>query len=361
MPEAAAAQAFYASRPKIELDGREAPGIGMGVLSLLVEENTDGLYRAEITLGNWGAIEGRTDFLYFNRDVIDFGKEIAISMGEGETLEEIFRGRITAIEGRFSDQRPPEILLLAEDSLQDLRMVRRTRSFADTTVGNVISQVAGAYSLSTDMDIDTTQFALLTQVNQSDLAFVRDCARNIDAEVWVENRTLKAKTRASRRRNQITFSFGQRLLEFAVMADLARQRTALEVSGWDVASKSAVKERGEANAVQNELDGGQSGPAILTDTFGERVERVVHQVPFSSAEARVMAKSSFQRTARGFVSGSARLDGDGRVRVGSYVRLEGIGPMFNGAYYVCQVRHGFDVVGGFQTCVQVERPAIGAQ
>ncbi|HEX7028030.1 MAG TPA: hypothetical protein VF268_12375, partial [Gammaproteobacteria bacterium] len=292
MPETAAAQAFYASRPKIELDGQDVPELGMGILSLSVEESTEGLYRAEITLGNWGAIEGRTDFLYFNRDVIDFGKEIAVRMGEGETLQEIFRGRITAIEGRYPDQRPPEILLLAEDSLQDLRMVRRTRSFADTTVGNVISQVAGAYNLATDIDIDTTQFSLLTQVNQSDLAFIRECARNIDAEVWIEDQTIKAKTRAGRRRNEITFSFGQRLLEFSVMADLARQRTALEVSGWDVASKSAVKERSENNALQNELDGGQSGPAILEEKFGRRVERIVHQVPFSGTEAAVMAKSA---------------------------------------------------------------------
>lgn len=361
MPETAAAQAFYASRPKIELDGREAPAVAMGIISLSVEESTEGLYQAEITLGNWGAIEGRTDFLYFNRDVIDFGKEIAISMGEGETLEEIFRGRITAIEGRFPDQRPPEILILAEDSLQNLRMVRRTRSFTETTVGSVISQVAQGHDLSTDIDVDTTQFALLTQVNQSDLAFIRECALDVDAEVWIENGTINAKSRAGRRRNEITFAFGQRLLEFSVMADLARQRTALEIGGWDVASKSAVKERSEPSALQNELDGGQSGAAILADKFGQRVERVVHQVPFSSAEATVMAKSSFQRMARKFVSGQARLDGDGRVRVGSYVQFEGVGPMFNGAYYVCHVRHGFDVVGGFQTRVQVERPAIGTQ
>ncbi|HEX7027970.1 MAG TPA: hypothetical protein VF268_12070, partial [Gammaproteobacteria bacterium] len=65
--------------------------------------------------------------------------------------------------------------------------------------------------------------------------------------------------------------------------------------------------------------------------------------------------------ARRFVSGRAMLDGDGRVRVGSYVQLEGVGSMFNGAYYVCQVRHSFDVVAGFRTQIQVERPAVGTQ
>jgi phage protein D len=360
MPEAATTQAFYASRPKIKLDGQDVPEVSLGILSLSVYESTEGLYRAEITLGNWGAVDGTTDFLYFQRNPIDFGKEISISMGEGDTLKEVFCGRISAIEGRFPQQRPPEILILAEDLFQDLRMVRRTRVFEDTTVADVISEVADNHNLASEIDTDQTQFSVLAQVNQSDLAFIRQCAREVDAEIWIEDKTLKAKQRASRRHNEIVFKYGQRLFEFSVMADLSQQRTAVEVSGWDVQSKSVVKEKAENSVIQGELNDGSSGPQILGDKFGVRLERVVHQVPFSSAEANTMANSVFRQTARKFIKGQARMEGDGRIRVGSYVNLEGVGELFNGAYYVCHCKHSFNAVSGFQTHLQVERPGLGA-
>jgi len=359
MPELASTSAFYASRPTITLDGDDAPALALGILSLAVNETVDGLYCAEITFGNWGSVGSRTDFLYFDRDLLDFGKELAITMGEGETAQQVFRGKITAIEGRFPDQKPPEILVLAEDSLQDLRMVRRSREFESATVSEVIESVAGFYNLTTDVEIDSTQFAVLTQVNQSDLAFLRECVRLVDAELWVEDNKIMARSRSARRHSEITFTYGQRLFEFSVMADLARQRTALEVCGWDVAAKSAVAEKADSNAIQSELDNGESGAGILLQTFGERVERVVHQVPFSNTEAMVMAHSGFRQIARQFLTGQAILEGDGRVRVGSQLRFEGIGPLFAGAYYVNRVRNSFDATDGFRTRVHVEKPGLG--
>lgn len=360
MTEPATTRAFYAARPTISVDGNAVPELGLGLISLLVSENSNGLYRCEATFGNWGSLNGRTDFLYFDRALLDFGRELSISIGDGEAAAEIFKGSITAIEGRFPQQNPPEILLLAEDSLQDLRMVRRTRHFDNSTVGDVISTIASDHSLNTDLDIDETTFTVLCQVNQSDLAFIRECARLVDAEVWVEQDTLHAQARSRRRAEEISMTYGQRLREFSVTADLATQRTQWVVSGWDVAAKDAVAESVDSSAIQGELDGGDSGSQLLHDAFGERIERVVHQVPFSTAEARSMAESGYRSMARKFVCGRAMSEGDGRLRVGAYVDLDGVGPLFGGSYYISEATHSFDVVNGYRTHFCVERPGMGA-
>lgn len=359
MPEQASPNAFYISRPTLSVNGSEVPELGLGVLSLSVDEDTEGMRRAEITLGNWGTVNGKANYLYFGRELLDFGKALSVTLGEGRTRTKVFEGQITALEGRFPEQRPPEILILAEDRMQDLRMVRRTRDFTDTTVRSVIEQVAGAYNLATEIDLDDTTFAQLTQVNQSDLAFLRDCVRLVDGELWLEGSTLKASERRRRRRNDLTFRYEQRLFEFAVMADLANQRTALEVCGWDVDAKQVVRERAASDTVPRELSEGDSGAEVLAARFGERVERIVHQVPFAADEARRMAHSAWGRMSREFVRGRARMEGDGRVQVGSHLRLEGLGGLFGGAYYVSSVKHTFDPVGGFQTHARVERPRLG--
>src|SRR5258705_8493580 len=41
----------------------------------------------------------------------------------------LFEGRIMALEGQFPEGRQPQLVVLAEDRFQDLRMTRRTRTF----------------------------------------------------------------------------------------------------------------------------------------------------------------------------------------------------------------------------------------
>jgi hypothetical protein len=68
------------ARPGIGIAGRDLPALSAGLLSLRVHENVEGLFRCEATFGNWGARDGSTTFLYFGRDVLDFGAAMTISV-----------------------------------------------------------------------------------------------------------------------------------------------------------------------------------------------------------------------------------------------------------------------------------------
>ena len=64
--------------------------------------------------------------------------------------------------------------------------------------------------------------------------------------------------------------------------------------------------------------------------------------------------------ARRFVTASGVADGDARIRVGSTLSIGGLGPLFNGKYYVASVRHSYDGQYGFRTAFELERPGLGA-
>src|SRR5215210_2962734 len=117
------------ARPTIVVDGEVRATLADGLLGLLIAEDTAGLARCEAQFGNWGATGTRADFLYFDRQLLEFGKDLEIKIGS----DALFTGRITALEGRFPQGRPPEIVALAEDRFQDLRKARRTRTFADVS------------------------------------------------------------------------------------------------------------------------------------------------------------------------------------------------------------------------------------
>jgi uncharacterized protein len=357
------APTFYISRPVVLLDGKVHDALSTDILTLLVEETTEGLFRCEATFNNFGTHGSDADYLYFGRDVLDFGKDFAIKLGPGDEARQVFKGRISALEAEYPSGGGALLVALAEDRLQDLRMTRRTRTFDDVSDEDVMQQIADEHGLDTDISIDGPTYIVLAQVNQSDLAFLRERARCVNVELWVEDKKLFAHTRTDRASSlgdPIDMAYGVNLLSFSVRADLAHQCTELGVAGWDVAAKDAIEETADESAISAELnDGESSGSSILQQAFAERKERIVHMTPFTTEEARAFAQARYRERARYFITGTGVADGDARVRVGTTLAIGGLGPLFNGNYYASRVRHTYDGTYGFRTEFEVERPGLG--
>lgn len=342
-------------RPAIVIDGQPKPELDGGLLRLEIIENTSGLYRCEAAFSNLGVKDGNSNFLYFDRRVLDFGKALQIKLND----EAMFEGKITALEACFPEGKAPEITVLAEDRFQDLRMTRRTRSFADVTDSDVLNQIAGDHGLRAEVSVSGPSYKLLAQINQSDLAFLRERARSIDAELWMDGSTLKAKPRTDRSTGATELSYGNKLREFTVIADTATQRTSVTVGGWDVSAKSELKFEATESAISGELNGDSGGASVLQSAFGERKESLVHTVPLTSRETQTEAEAYFKMSARRFVVGRGVAETTGQLRVGAYVDLKALGPLFNGKYYLAEVKHVFDLTKGMRTEFVAERPGIG--
>lgn len=343
------------SRPTIYVGGAEKPDLGGGLLNLLIAEHTSGLYRCEAKFSNWGQKDAKTDFLYFDRKLLDFGKQFQIKLGS----DTLFDGRVMALEADFPEAGPPTLTVLAEDRFQDLRMTRRTRTFADVSDADVMNQIANDHSLSASVSVTGPTYKVLAQVNQSDLAFMRERARSIDAELWMDAKTLNVKSHTSRGGTPKELQHGSGLRSFTVLADLAMQRTSVAVNGWDVAGKQALKHEATDSVISGEVGSDESGVSILQAQFGARKEALAHAVPLNSQEAQAAAESFFKSSARRFVVGRGVAETDAALRAGNYVKLQKVGPLFEGKYYLTEVRHLFDVAKGLRTEFTGERPGIG--
>lgn len=350
---------LYAARPIISVDGELEQDLGdIFLVDLMVEETTLGLFRCEARFTNWDPGAPHL-FRFFDGEILDFGKEFAVEMGRPRELRQIFAGRIMGLEAQYPDGRAPELVVLAEDRFQDLRMTRRTRTFNDVSNTDAVRQIASGQGLTAEVDADGPQHRVLTQLNQSDLAFLRERAAAVDAEVWIEDDTLHFQARDRRDAGTISLDYGGNLRSFNVLADLAHQRTAVRVSGWDVGNKEAIDEEAGESALSGELDGLRSGSSLLEQALAPRYERVATAMPLSTEEASALAKADYRRRARGFVTGTGVADGEAAVRVGSRVELSGLGTYFDGEYYVRRARHVFDLTDGHRTVFEVDRPGIG--
>jgi phage protein D len=346
---------LHDSRPVIYVGGKEEPDLGGGLLNLLISEHTTGLYRCEAKFGNWGQKSGKADFLYFDRRTLDFGKSFQVKLG-GDTL---FDGRIMGLEADFPEAGPPTINVLAEDRFQDLRMTRRTRTFADMSDSDVMNQIANDHGLSPSVSVNGPSYKVLAQVNQSDLAFLRERARAIDAEVWMDGSTLNAKSHSGRGNDTLQLKQGSELRSFCVLADLAMQRTSVAVNGWDVSGKQALQYEATDSAISSELNGDESGVSILSSKIGARKEALAHTVPLNSQEAQAEAETFFKLSARRFITGRGVAETKAKLRVGNKVELQQLGPLFDGKYYLIEIKHLFDSAKGLRTEFIAERPGIG--
>lgn len=341
------------SRPSIVIDGRAIPDLADGLQGLVAAEEQGGLCRCEAVFANWGITGQRLGFLWFDRRTLDFGKPFQVKLGN----EVLFDGRIMGLEAQFPNGRPPTLVVLADDRLQDMRMTRRTRSFRQVTDADLAKQLAGEHGLTADVDLPGPTHPVVAQVNLSDLAFLRERLRQADAMVWANGRKLVVRRRGAAG-SPVKLEYGDTLREFTVLADLANQRTGVVATGWDVAGKAALKHEAMDQVISGELRGGESGASVLSRAIGPRVETIAHTVPTTDAEATATAETAFRRMARRFLTGRGLANASAALTVGGAVDLVGLGPLFSGRYDLTGVRHLYDGPDGLRTEFDVERPGL---
>jgi uncharacterized protein len=353
---------LYSAEPVFQVDGRVRGELARDLLRLEVEETTAGLKTLVARLAGTPPHPEVPEIpeLYLDGSVVDFGRALDVALGPSGSARTVFSGRLSALEASFSEGGEPEVAVFAEDRMMELRTTRRMRSYTASSDADVAREVASAHGLTPRVDAPGPTYDVVQQWNQSDLAFLRERAALIQAEVWVEGDDLCFQSRGARAGTEITLVQGNQLLAVAIRADLAHQRTAVRVSGYDAAARDAIDEEADGSAVSGEAQAGRTGPAVLEQAFGARVGHRVRDVPLAAAEAREWARAEMLRRARAFVVAEGTTSGTPEMVVGSRLELERVGRPFNGGgYYVTRVLHTWDRTDGFRTRFEAERATVG--
>jgi phage protein D len=347
--------------PVFKVDGTVQGDLARDVLRLEIEETTEGLKTCVAHLLGVGPSDGASSeqLQYLDGKILDFGKALEISIGPKGNERIVFKGEISALGPDLYEGQPPEVVVFAEDKLMKLRMTRRSKAYEQMSDADIASAIAGEHGLTADAEATGPTYDRVLQLNQSDLAFLRQRAARIRAEVWCDGDKLSFKTRGNRTGTDVTLVVGNQLLKLGARADLAHQRTKVVVSGYDADQRATIEQEAGADAVQAEVMGGRTGPAVLERAFGERVSQVVRDVPLVDGEATAWANGELLRRARAFVTVSGVTRGTPEMVVGSRLTIQRVGSAFEGGgYYVTRVRHTYDLYNGHRTFFDAERATL---
>ncbi|NHN38327.1 phage late control D family protein [Pseudomaricurvus alcaniphilus] len=353
---------FVSSSPVFSVDGEDRGELARDLVFLQVEESVSGLKNLQarfVAIGARGRGE-REELLYMDGEILDFGKALQVAIGPLSNQRTIFDGHITALEIHFEEAQEPELCVYAEDRLMDLRMTRRIRTYEEMSDADIASAIASEHGMTPEVDVSGPTHDRIQQLNMSDLAFLRERARLLQAEVWADGDTLHFKTRDRRQAAAQTLVRGNEIITLSACADLAHQRTQVHVSGYDANRREVIDESVGEEAIQAEITSGRSGPAVLQQAFGERIERRLRETPLESSEASEWARAEMLRRARQFVVINGITSGSPDMTVGSALTLERVGPVFEGeGYYVTHLKHTFDLAQGHRTHFEAERATVG--
>jgi phage protein D len=347
--------------PVFTVDGDLERDLARDCVRLAVREGVEGL---RTLVAHFLAVDstatGPQDRLqHLDGRTVDLGRALDVALGPEDGQRRVFDGAVSRIELVLGDGEPPLVVVLAEDALMRLRMTRRQRTYTDVTDADVAEAVAGEHGLQADVSAEGPRYDVVQQFNQSDLAFLRERARLVQAELWCTGRTLHFRTRPVRQATEVTLVRGGELLSVRLSADLAHQRSAVVVTGYDAGQKQVIHERAGPDVVEAEVTAGRTGARLVARALGESTTLRVREAALTAEEANAWAQAEMLRRGRRFVTVDGVTNGTPDLVVGSRLTLRLVGAPFDGAgYYVTQVQHTFDLRRGFRTRFEAERATL---
>jgi phage protein D len=347
--------------PVFSVAGEAVPGMARDCVRLVVDEGVEGLRTLEVHLvaTGVGSAGPPGELLHLDGSEFDFGTDLTVAVGSDATQQTVFDGTVSGLEVVLGDSEQPYVVVLAEDRLMQLRMTHRMRSYTKVTDADVARQIAGDHGLDAETSVDGPRYDVLQQLNQSDLAFLRERARLLQADLWCSGKTLHFSDRSARKGQQVTLVHGAELLTCRISADLAHQRTRVTVGGYDARTKAVIDEHADADTINAEASAGRTGPMVLEKALGARPSFRVREVPLTTAEASAWARAQMLRRSRRFVIAAGVTRGTPELTVGTQLRLELVGAPFEGdGYYVTRVTHTYDNEHGLRTAFEAERPTL---
>lgn len=303
--------------------------------------------------------------------VIKVGVGYEQIQGSEKVFETVFEGEIIGTNARVSENGPRIFIVRAFDYLHRLTRGRKTRTFLEQKFSDIVSQVAGDWGLSPDVEDTSFVREYVIQHNQTDLDFARGIAGWLDFDLFIPQLEGPKKLRfkapdvggdkvVKAVYESPNLPAGEIYLRrFDGRQSLARVVSEVVVRGWDPKAKREIVGRAAGSMLYDKMGGQDSGVDEIAEKWGETDRQLVDYKVFSQEEADKIARTKLNEYARTFIRADMELQGHPKIAPGAVVEVAEVGKRFDGPYYAERVSHTFDAKvdprHGYTTRIQAAR------
>jgi phage protein D/phage baseplate assembly protein gpV len=289
--------------------------------------------------------------------------------GEAKIL--LISGEVTGLEAEI-DETGTHVVARGYDVTHRLQRGRNTRTFVDTSEGEIVRRIASQAGIDLgEIEDPPTTHALVSQANQSDYDFLRGRAREIGFDLAVRGDKLyfqqpiessSAPAAGTLQTDSpLALVLGANLNAFMPRITAAEQVNEVEVRGWDPDTQQTVLATAQAATTSVTL--GDATPATAASSFASESKFVLGDRPLTkSDEVQRVADAVAEQIGSAFAEADGIADGDPTLRAGTAISVAGVGHPFEGRYTVTASRHVIGP-GGYRTHFTVsgrqERSLLG--
>ncbi|HEY6569127.1 MAG TPA: VgrG-related protein [Candidatus Limnocylindrales bacterium] len=280
---------------------------------------------------------------------LEVGTKVKISTTSAneDMPKALIDAEVTSIESEYGSHGTLAVVR-GYDRSHRLAAGRKTATYLNTKYSDIASQVAGAASLTADVDESEGTFDHVFQINQSDLDFLYGLARQIgyDCRVDGEKLLFKKPVESSSAPAEATGTsasatelvWGDNLLDFRARLSAVAQVSKVEVRGWDPKNKQEVIGTAEATATNAELP---TTPGDLAGKIGGQTLVVVDHGVNNQQAADQLATARAEQIGSAAFEATAVAAGSPDLKAGVAVSIGGVDPALAGKWVVSGSRHEF--------------------
>lgn len=304
---------------------------------------------------------GGEQLKWMDSDAFREGNEVKISMGYVNNLEFMLLGKIKAFTCDFPESGQPTLRVEGFSLFHDLQHRHLRKPLPDVTDSEIAEELAKRMDLKAEVDPTEVKHALYSPPKGASFATILvERAKRIGYDVSVKGQVLKFQKVGYRRKADLvlTFEWGRNLNSFSPRLSTQNMVTKVTArASQTTLGKGKDALVGTAEAGQERVKMGEKTGNQIAGRFSKDNSILIddHHIK-SRKEAETVALAELEKRALEFIQGTGSVIGNPQLRAGIMIRLEGLGKLFSGNYYVTSATHTIDG-GGYRTNFAVKRNA----
>lgn len=286
-------------------------------------------------------------FEWANSTTLQLGAEIEVSVAaapeavgsSGGNSKPVFKGEIVGIEPEAEEGGESRTIFRCYDRSHRMQRKRVSKAFLNVKITDIVNTIAGAYSLSADVDATRQVYDHIFQDNLTDYEFLTELAQRVGYFVSIDQGKLHFKPGTLGTGVELTYN--SNLLSFRPRMTLGSQFNKVNVLGWDPAKQAAIIGNAVPNALPNHVKTKRNAVGAGTTYHQSFVA--------SQADGDEFAKGLASEIELAALQGEGVALGDPAISPGTEVTILGLGQRFNEKYRVTKARHVVSGAAGYRT------------
>nr|CBH39155.1 conserved hypothetical protein, DUF586 family [uncultured archaeon] len=349
---------YYAPIFSIKIGGKPQPELKNAVISLDVDENIEKASMFTMNI-NEGLDIKTQKFAWLENPLLNPGKEVEIYFGyAGKKSKSLFKGTIKALSPSFPSTGIPTLTVEGYDPSHTMQKKMTKINDINVKYSDIAKELAAKYHLNTDGIEDSKKkySKVGRKKGEKDYNFLRRLANKLGFEFFVQGGTLyfrAPKDAKDDKKIVKTFRYRKNLISFSPRLSMATLVREVAVSGWNKKTKKPIKE----SLMLKDIGTGpdiSSLEKLIKASEGSEPLIIEHKAFSSVDEAKNTAEVELKKAINNFIQGNLECIGDVDLRAGNNIKIEGLGDMFSGYYYITSAKHTFND-NGYRTTLGIRR------